>query len=187
MAHQEVSGTDEQLCHCIDSREIEAPGLINFNEWQKWRAGAGRRPTKKKDGVFTTPKQEALLWRATMAANHGEDWLIDLAALQGPIEDDDDELRKEATEDGAAASSLQAGTTGEFLNPGAAARSASPGSVVYTSPRRSSQGGVATPGSWRSDNAGSPGGLARTINKAFNPTEESLARYENGCDGTYLL
>ena len=120
-----------------------------------------------------------------MEANHGDDWVVALAALQAPVseeeEAEDDEDGEEETTTGAAAGtgSLQASTTGEFLNPGAAARSASPGSGVYNTPRRSSQGGVATPGSWRSDNAGSPGGLARTINKAFNPTEESLSHYEN--------
>ena len=82
VGHTEVSGSDEQLCHRIDSGEIEAPGLVGYNDWQVWRAGAGRRPTKRLDGVFITPNQEAMLWRATMAASHGEDWMIDLAAQQ---------------------------------------------------------------------------------------------------------
>ena len=66
----EVSGSDEQLCRLIDSGEIEAPGLVGFNDWQIWRSGAGRRPKKNVDGVGATQKQEVLLWRATMAANH---------------------------------------------------------------------------------------------------------------------
>ena len=56
-ARQEVSGTDDLLCRCIDQGDIEAPRLMNFNEWQKWRSGAGSRPTKKKDGLGTTSKQ----------------------------------------------------------------------------------------------------------------------------------
>ena len=78
--HTEVSGNDELLCYLIDNGDIEAPGLFGYNDWQVWRAGAGRRPTKRVDGIGTAPKQEARLWRATMAANHGEDWMIDLAA-----------------------------------------------------------------------------------------------------------
>jgi hypothetical protein len=158
--------------------------LMNFNEWQKWRSGAGRRPTKKKDGVSTTSKEEAQLWRATMEANHGDDWMVDLAALQAQVseeeEAEDEEDGEEATTTGAAAGtgSLQASTTGEFLNPGAAARNASPGSGTYNTPRREA-GGQVTPGSWRSDVPGSPGGLARTINTPFDPTQESLTHYEN--------
>ena len=69
--HTEVSGNDEQLCHLIDNGEIETPALVGYNDWQVWRAGTGRSPTKRVDGIGTTPKQEARLWRATTAANHG--------------------------------------------------------------------------------------------------------------------
>ena len=177
MAHLEVSGTDELLCHCIDSGEIEAPGLVDFNEWQKWRVDVGRRPTKKKDGASTTPKQEAALWRATMASNHGDDWLVDLAARQAPEEEDEE---GEATEDDAAASSLQASTTGEFLNPGAAARTASPGSGIIT-PRRSSRANgepPGTPGSWKSDAPGTLGSLAQMIKRTFDSANEFAALRE---------
>ena len=117
--HTEVSGSDEQLCQ------------VGYNACQVWRSGAGRRPTRRVDGVFATPKQEAMLWRATMAANHGEDWMVDLAAqsVEG-LEADEEEEEATASE----APSLQASTTGELLHPGAAARTASPGSgSLYTS------------------------------------------------------
>ena len=148
MAHLEVSGSDDLLCHMIDSGEVEALGLVDFNQWQSWRSDVGRRPMKKRDGFGTTAKQEAALWRATMAANHGEDWMVDLAALNAPVSAGEEE---DVPVD-APASSLQASTTGEFLNPRAAARSANPGSGVYA-PRRSSASGEppGTPGSWKSD------------------------------------
>ena len=53
-ARQEVSGTDDLLCHAIDQGDIAVPTLMNFNDWQKWRSGVGRRPTK--NGLSAKPK-----------------------------------------------------------------------------------------------------------------------------------
>ena len=97
-----------------------------------------------------------------MAADHGEDWMKDLAAQQagGPDADEEEEKLPELP----AACSLQASTTGELLHPGAAARTASPGSGVYT-PRRSSRSDMPGPsGSWKSEAPGTPGGLEQRIN-----------------------
>ena len=93
-ARQEVSGTDDLLCHATDQGDIAVPTLMNFNDWQKLRSGAGRRQTKRKDGVSTTPKEEAQLWRATMEANHGDDWVVALAALQAPVSEEEEAERR---------------------------------------------------------------------------------------------
>ena len=113
--HIEVSGSDEQLYHLIDSGEIEAPCLVGFNDWLIWRSGAGMRPKKNVDGVFITQKQGALLWRATMAANHGEEWMIDLAAQTAGDPEADEDQEEEATASEVPA--LQASPTGRFSIP----------------------------------------------------------------------
>ena len=175
-AQQEVSGSAEDLAHLIDAGEIETPLLMGFNDWQTWRTGAGRRPTRARDGAFMPQGLEARLWRATMAANHGEDWQIDLEAQNaGGFRADDVEEEEATTE--AAGPALQARSAGELLHPGSAARTASPGSGVHT-PRRSSRQAASdppgSPGSWRSDVPGTPGGLSQTINKTFDLANESL-------------
>ena len=100
--HAEVAGSGELLCHLIDSGEIPIPNLLGFNDWQIWRAGAGRRPTRNRDGYYTTQKHEATLWRTTMEAQYGEDWIVDLAAQQtaGGNEADDGVTAAAVTSDG---------------------------------------------------------------------------------------
>ena len=105
--------------------------------------------------------------------------MIDLAAQQAEGPDADEEDEKATIPELPAAGSLQASTTGELPHPGAAARTTSPGSGVYT-PRRSSRNDIpGTPGSWRSAAPGTPGGLEQRINKTFDPLTESLQHYEN--------
>ena len=88
----------------------------------------------------------------------------------------DDEEEEEATEDTTGQGNLQARSAGEFLHPGSAARTASPGSGIYDTPRRSSAAGEppGTPGSWRSNDPGTPGGLW-TIAWTCDPSKESFA------------
>ena len=83
---QEVSGSVDTLAHLIDDGQIEKPNLMAFNAWQQWRSRAGRRPTVQRDGVRMTQRNEANLWRQTMAANYGDDWQIELEA--GNVDDD---------------------------------------------------------------------------------------------------
>ena len=91
---------------------------------------------------------------------HGDDWEIDLhAAVENDIDSDDEEEEATASEIQAGNMDLQACTTGEFPNPGAAARSASPGSGDY---ERSPGSGVDS--SWKSSVPYTPVGLrTRTI------------------------
>ena len=85
-AQQEVSGSLEKLALLIDDGQIEKPNLMAFNPWQQWRSRAGRRPTMQRDGVRMTQRNEANLWKQTMAANYGDDWQIELETGS----DDDD-------------------------------------------------------------------------------------------------
>ena len=75
----------------IDAGEIEPPDLMTFNQWQTWRSGPGRRPNKRVDGASSPQANESALWRATMAANHGDDWVTDLAVKEAGPEDAEDE------------------------------------------------------------------------------------------------
>ena len=59
---QEVSGSGNTLWfHIEEEQDIEAPDPLQFNEWQRWRASAGRRPKRAVDGVSTTSGFEAKL------------------------------------------------------------------------------------------------------------------------------
>ena len=116
MASREVSGTDELLSHMIDAGEIEQPDLMTFNQWQTWRSGPGRRPNKRVDGASSLQASESALWRATMAANYGDEWVTDLAVKEvGPdvSEDEGEEHPAEPVEP-----VLQARPAGEVLHPG---------------------------------------------------------------------
>ena len=179
MASREVSGTDELLSHLIDSGEIEQPELMTFNQWQTWRAGPGRRPNKRVDGASSLQATESALWRATMAANHGDDWITDIAAREAAPDASEDEEEEHPAEPLEPA--LQARPAGEVLHPGsAAARASSPGSGVVTPPRREgSRTMPGTPNSWRSNEPGTPGGLTRMVHRMFDPEKESLQVHEN--------
>ena len=78
MASQEVSGSTITLKQAIDAGEIEVPGLLEWNAWQKWRRDVGKRPTQRVDGRTTSNTEEAALWKATMQDRHGSDWSMQL-------------------------------------------------------------------------------------------------------------
>ena len=82
-AAKEVSGFEGSLEDAMDQGIVEAPGLLEFNQWQVWRRDFGRRPTLAKDGATTTTRLEAELWRSTMAMLHGDGWKADLASARG--------------------------------------------------------------------------------------------------------
>ena len=192
---QEVSGSVDSLSHMIDDGQIEKPNLMAFNAWQQWRSRAGRRPTVQRDGVRITQRDEANLWRQTMAANYGDDWQIELEAGNADDDvaagdEDDEDLRVQAEP---AEVPLQVSPAGEVLNPGATARAAtartaSPGSGIGTAtpgiletPRRQvTQEGLASPGgSWKSADPGTPNTLTGIVGRMYDPTVESLDVYQN--------
>ena len=65
----EVSGAEAgvRLVDLLRSGEIEHPGRMNMGSWYEWRSGAGRRPTRARDGRGTTPAQEGEMLRQAMA------------------------------------------------------------------------------------------------------------------------
>ena len=85
-AAREVSETDRTLMQEILDRKVAKPELMGFNAWQKWRKEVGRRPTRAEDGRSTTPREEADLWRRTMASLYGESWREDLALSEADEE-----------------------------------------------------------------------------------------------------
>ena len=175
----EVAGSEERLLVLIDRGEVPTPALMTFNDWQKWRRDVGRRPTVRKDGIGTTPKVEAVLWRSTMNHVHGSDWLEELYGS----EDDGEEEKEEDPKVGGELVVL-ARPAGELLHPGSAAsRAPSPGAGVVTPPARGAGSGTrslpGTPSSWRSNDPGTPGGLCRMITRSFDPEKESLQYFEN--------
>ena len=75
MTQQEVSGYPElRLLDAIQNGTVPEPGLLHWNEWEKWRSTVGLRPTVKNDGVTTDNRYEAELWKSTMVALYGEQW-----------------------------------------------------------------------------------------------------------------
>ena len=66
---REVSLSMESLSvHLEELRDIQIPDIINFNEWQTWRAGPGRRPHKDTDGYSTSGADESELWKQQFVA-----------------------------------------------------------------------------------------------------------------------
>ena len=72
---REVSGTEVSFEQAVEDGLIPSPPLLYVNGWQEWRAGPGKKPTKKKcDPVFTSSKQESTVWKAAMERYHGAGW-----------------------------------------------------------------------------------------------------------------
>ena len=71
-AAREVSKTTRTLMQEILDQKVAKPELMGFNAWQKWRKEVGKRPTRAEDGKSTTSREEAALWRRTMASLYGE-------------------------------------------------------------------------------------------------------------------
>ena len=86
----EVEGFGGSLLEAIAEGVIASPALMPFGDWVRWRAAEGRR-------VRSTPAiaaSEAALWRATMAAVHGDGWE---AGLRRPIRlREEDQVRRDA-------------------------------------------------------------------------------------------
>ena len=92
---REVSGSDKTLAEAVTSQEVPRPDVMDFNTWQVWRKGVGRRPTiGKGDPQVTSSKNEADLWRATMERYHGKDWRVRLEEAQLAAAEAAEEARK---------------------------------------------------------------------------------------------
>ena len=70
----EVEGSGLTLWDAIQQGEIEEPPLMTWNEFQRWRASAGRRPPMRSADHprGRTNVLESALHRSIMAAVYGE-------------------------------------------------------------------------------------------------------------------
>ena len=85
----EVAGQAEgvTLLEAIEGGDVPYPERMSYVAWLKWRRETGSRPLSKRDGISTTPEQEAALWRKVMKFLHdAED------------EDEDEEEEEEDSE-----------------------------------------------------------------------------------------
>ena len=187
MTSQEVSGSTLTLKQAIDAGEIEVPGLLEWNAWQKWRRDVGKRPTQRVDGRTTSNTEEAALWKATMQDRHGSDWSMQLMTQ---VAETQTGLGAEA--DVAQASSVPSGgpAAADVLppqeppalgaqpsTPRAGRTEASPGSgngPVVRSPGSGAQSPVS---SVDSRQPGTPGSLNAKLQIPFDPAKEPIERY----------
>ena len=65
---------------------------MSYVRWLKWRKDTGSRPLTKRDGINTTPEQEAALWRRVMQFLHD----VEEEEEEEEDEEDDSELIPEA-------------------------------------------------------------------------------------------
>ena len=90
----EVAGQPEgvTLLQAIESGEVPYPEKMSYVRWLKWRKDTGSRPLTKRDGISTTPEQEAALWRRVMQFLHD----VEEEEEEEEDEEDDSELILEA-------------------------------------------------------------------------------------------
>ena len=67
----EVRGYTGSLLEAIAEGVVERPELLTFGQWAQWRARGGRRL----QGAPAIAPAESALWRSTMHAVYGPDWL----------------------------------------------------------------------------------------------------------------
>ena len=86
----EVAGQPEgvTLLQAIESGEVPYPEKMSYVTWLKWRKDTGSRPVTKRDGISTTPEQEAALWRRVMQFLHD----VEVEEEEEEEEEDDSEL-----------------------------------------------------------------------------------------------
>ena len=81
-----VIGFVGMLNEAIEQGVVPKPVLMNHNEWKSWRSQAGLRPTVSRgmrgSKIFTTAKEEVILWKHAMQANFGMNWKEDLQKLK---------------------------------------------------------------------------------------------------------
>ena len=181
MTSGEVSGSTQTLKQAIDAGEIEAPGLLEWNAWQKWRRDVGKRPSQRVDGRTTSNTEEAALWKATMEDRYGSDWSMQLMTQ---VAETQTGLGAEA--DVAQASTVPSGgpAAADVLPPQEAQVStprarteASPGSgngPVVKSPGSGAQSPVS---SVDSRQPGTPGSLNAKLLIPYDPAKEPIERY----------
>ena len=167
----EVAGQAEgvTLLEAIEGGDVPYPERMSYVAWLKWRRETGSRPLSKRDGVSTTPEQEAALWRKVMKFLHdaeGED-------EEEEEEEEDSELVPEASGAG--------GDSPPRVDVSAAARELAmvPTGAAYvpaTAPG-SRPAGPSGPPSTAGSVPGTAEGLQAELRAIFRPDQEPVADY----------
>ena len=167
----EVAGQAEgvTLLEAIEGGDVPYPERMSYVAWLKWRRKTGSRPLSKRDGVSTTPEQEAALWRKVMKFLHnaeGED-------EEEEEEEEDSELVPEVSGAG--------GDSPPRVDVSAAARELAmvPTGAAYvpaTAPG-SRPAGPSGPPSTAGSVSGTAEGLQAELRAIFRPNQEPVADY----------
>ena len=60
---QEVSNFAGDLLAAVEQAIVPKPGLMEYNDWIRWRRDHGRRPLAAVDGASTSSRFESDLWK----------------------------------------------------------------------------------------------------------------------------
>ena len=194
---QEVSGLPQTtLLEAIQSGQIQDPGVLYWNEWEKWRShGGGLRPTMAADGKTTDNAFESQLWKNTMTSLHGAEWRTALVERDVPPQGSAPRPEPAAPASAEGSAPVAGAPSGA---PDAAPADPALQAAAFQTPRRadgerpvkdspgsnadgrvSPGSGVKTPSSWRSDNPGTPTGIRDKVLTEFDPYKESVDKYIN--------
>ena len=171
MTDRQVSGTDVRFLDAVRDGLVPAPGLMDWNAWQRWRRTTGQRPTVARDGELPGNRAEVALWRQAMEAIHGARWLEE---LHSPIPAAQAGEPRPHGPDAAAAGDV------EEIAPASPTARVSPGSGG--GPARSPGSGERTPPqrSWHSSNPGTPTSLMKTVMVSnYDPSQEPIDEFVN--------
>ena len=205
----QVSGYQGQLIDAIREGKVPKPDLMQYNAWISWRKAEGKRPITRKDGVGTKPSQEADMWREVMAALYGDDWRVQLDALEvGEEADEEGDERaaevpavapvvKEEVEEAPASAPEAAGTPKAKAAPRSEARPAAKSEAAADAPKtprgaiRSTPAAAVSPSGRLSTHSSLPNSPREMRKKLFGADageltldqfEEKLIRVSEGLD-----
>ena len=187
MTSSEVSGSTLTLKQAIDAGEIEPPGLLEWNAWQKWRRDVGKRPTQRADGRTTSNTEEAALWKATMEDRYGSDWSMQLmtqvAETETGLGAEADVVQASTVPSGgpAAADVIQPqepqAQGAQPSTPRAGRTEVSPGSGNGPVVKSPGSGALSPVSSVDSRFPGTPGSLDAKLQIPYDPAKEPIERY----------
>ena len=167
----EVAGQAEgvTLLEAIEGGDVPYPERMSYVAWLKWRRETGSRPLSKRDGVSTTPEQEAALWRKVMKFLHDAE------------EEDEDEEEEEEDSELVPEASGAGGDSPPRVDVSAAARELAmvPTGAAYvpaTAPG-SRPAGPSGPPSTAGSVPGTAEGLHAELRAIFRPDQEPVADY----------
>ena len=165
----EVAGQAEgvTLLEAIEGGDVPYPERMSYVAWLKWRRETGSRPLSKRDGVSTTPEQEAALWRKVMKFLHDAE------------EEDEDEEEEEEDSELVPEASGAGGDSPPRVDVSAAARELAmvPTGAAYvpaTAPG-SRPAGPSGPPSTAGSVPGTAEGLQAELRAIFRPDQEPVA------------